>query len=92
MQILVKQMDSDLDRITFELLFSPSSYLIVVSFPVGLSSLSRHFEQVLLGDEVSSVSWVGQLTVGVKITDYFISWVSKCLLLAGLGCWSLEFK
>ena len=28
---------------------------------------------------VYSVSWLGQLTVGVQITDYFNSWVSKFL-------------
>ena len=42
-----------------------------VFFPVDLSSLMRHFEQVLKGVEVFSVSWFGQLTVGVQITDYF---------------------
>ena len=37
-------------RIKLELSFSPSSHLIVVFlFPVGLSSLSRHFQQVILG-------------------------------------------
>ena len=37
--------------------------------------------------EVSSVSWLVQLTVGVWITDYFNYWVSKFLLLLGLSCW-----
>ena len=42
-------------------IFPPSSHSIVVSFfPVGLSSLSRHSQQVLFGDEVSSVSWIAQ--------------------------------
>ena len=58
----------------FELRFvSFITYLsIVVSFnscflfPVGLSLLSQHSQQVLLGVEVSSVSWLGQLTVGVE--------------------------
>jgi hypothetical protein len=61
-------------------IFPPSSHSIVVfSFPVGISSLTRHSQQVLLGVEVSSVSWLGQFTVGVQITDYFnCSWVSKC--------------
>ena len=31
-----------------------------VFFPVGLLTLMRHFQQVLLGVEVSSVSWLGQ--------------------------------
>ena len=44
-------------NIKLELFFSPSSHSIVVfSFPVGLSSLSRDFQQVLLGVAVSSVS------------------------------------
>ena len=50
-------------RFQLELPFSPSSHSIVVFFPIGLSSLLRHFQQVLLGVEVSSVSWLGQLTV-----------------------------
>ena len=50
-------------RFKLELLFSPSAHSIVVFFPVGLSSLSRDFQQVLLGVEVSPVSWLGQLTV-----------------------------
>jgi hypothetical protein len=29
------------------------------------------FSTGLVGVEVSSVSWLGQLTVGVQITDYF---------------------
>ena len=41
--------------------FSQSSYLTLVCFfPVGLSLLIQHFQQVL---EVSSVSWLGQLIV-----------------------------
>ena len=38
-------------------------------FPAGLSSLTPHFKQVLLGVEACSVSWLGQLTVGVQITN-----------------------
>ena len=38
-------------------------------FPVGLSLLSQHSQQVLLGVDVSSVSWLGQLTVEVEITE-----------------------
>ena len=34
-------------------IFPPSSHSIVVFFPVGLSSLMRHFQQVLWGVEVS---------------------------------------
>ena len=37
---------------------------------------------------VPSVSWLGQLTVGVQSTDYFNCWVSKFLLWLGLGFWS----
>ena len=47
----------------------------------------RHSQQVLCV-EVSSVSWLGQLTEGVQITDYFNCWGSKFLLLLGLGCLS----
>ena len=39
-----------------------------VLFPIGLSSLYATFST---GLEVSSVSWLWQLTVGVKITAYF---------------------
>ena len=43
-------------------IFPPSSYSIVVFFfLVGLSSITRHSQQVLSGVEVSSVSWLGQL-------------------------------
>ena len=35
-------------------------------FPVGLSSFLRHPRQVLLGVEISSVAWLGRLTVGVQ--------------------------
>ena len=42
-----------------------------VFFLVGILSLMQHSQQVLYGVEVSSVSWLGQLTVGVQITDYF---------------------
>jgi hypothetical protein len=80
-------------KIKLELPFLPSSHSIVVFFfPAHLLSLSLHFQQVLLGVEVSSVSWLEQLTVGVEITDYFNCRVSKFLLLPSLGCWSLEFK
>ena len=44
------------------------------------------FSTGLVGVEVSSVSWLGQLTVGVQITDYCNSWFSKLCLLLGLGC------
>ena len=57
--------------------FSPSSRSIVVFAPVGLSSF-LHLLQVLLGVEVSSVAWTGQLTVEVQITDWgeeFVHWV-----------------
>ena len=40
-------------RIKLELPFFTSSHSIVVFFPVGLSSLSRNFQQFLLGVEVS---------------------------------------
>ena len=33
------------------------------------------------GVEVSSVSWLGQFTVGIEITDYFDCGVSKIILL-----------
>ena len=73
---------------TFIFRFHRRSIQIVLFFPVGLSSFSWHFKQVLLGVEVSSVSWLGQLTFGVQITDYFNYWVSKFLLLLCLSCWS----
>ena len=43
------------------------------------------FSTGLVGVEVSFISWRGQLTVGVQINDYFNCWISKCLLLLGLG-------
>ena len=48
---------------------------IVVFVPVGLSSSLRHLWQVFVFVEVSSVTWLGQLTVGVKITDSFNCWM-----------------
>ena len=77
----------ELELIYFITHFSTSFHsIVVVFFPVGLSSLTRHSQQVLWGVEVSSVSWLGQMPVGVQITDYFNCWVSKFLLLLGLGC------
>ena len=37
--------------------------MVVFFFPVGLLLLSQHSQQVLLGAEVYSVSWIGQVTV-----------------------------
>ena len=45
------------------------------------------FSTVLVGVEASSVSWLGQLTVGDWITDYSNYWVSKFCC-----CFVLEFK
>ena len=39
-------------------------------FSVGLSLLVQHFQQVSWVPEVTSVSWLGQLTVGNKNTTY----------------------
>ena len=43
---------------------SLSHQTLVCFFPVGLSLLIQHF-QLVLWVEVSSVSWLGKLTVGV---------------------------
>ena len=44
----------------FVLPFPPSSHSILLFlFHLGLSSLKRRFKRVLLGGEVSSVSWLG---------------------------------
>jgi hypothetical protein len=40
----------------------------------------------------SSVFWLGQLTLGVSITDYFNCWVSKFIFVAWSGLFILEFK
>ena len=48
--------------------------------------------KVLLGVEVTSVSWLGQLTVWFQITDNFNCLVSKFLLLLGLGFWSWSWN
>jgi len=46
--------------------FSPSSHpIFVFFFPVGLSFINTTFSTSLVGVEVSSISWLGQLTVGV---------------------------
>ena len=50
---------------------SVSSHSLVVFVPVGLSSFLRHLLQDLLGIQVSSIAWFGQLTVVVQITDFF---------------------
>ena len=48
------------------LYYPPSSHLVYLCFcPVGLSLLQQHYQQVFVGVEVTSVSWLGQLTVGV---------------------------
>ena len=48
------------------LYFPPSFDLTVGCFwPVGLSLLQQHFQTGLVDIEVSSVSWLGQLAVGV---------------------------
>ena len=60
--------DKKYDRIKLELPLSPSSHSIVVFFPVGLLSLSRHFQQVLLGVEVFSISWPTRPVEKVVIT------------------------
>ena len=44
----------------------PSFHSIVVFYFLGLSLLSQHSQQVLLGVGVSYISWLGQLTVGVE--------------------------
>ena len=43
-------------------IFPSSHSRDVFFFRVGLSSLTRHSQQILLGVEVSSVSWLGQFT------------------------------
>jgi hypothetical protein len=43
------------------------------------------FSTGLVGVVVTSVSWLGELTVGVYITDYCNCWFSKFCLLFGLG-------
>jgi hypothetical protein len=45
-----------------------SHSIVVFFFPVGLLFLSQHSQPVFLGVEVSSVSWLGQLTVNKKPT------------------------
>ena len=49
-------------RIKLKLPSSLPSNSIVVFFPVGLSSLSQHSQQVLLAVEVSSDFWLGNLS------------------------------
>ena len=52
---------------------------------VGHSSFVLHFRQVFLSVEVSSVAWLGPLTIGVQITESFNCWMLKFLLSPGLG-------
>ena len=66
--------------------FTVVPFYVVFFFPVSLSSFMRHCQQVLKGVKVSSVSWLGQLTVGVQITDYFNCQFSNFLLLLGKRC------
>ena len=46
----------------------------------------------LVGVEISPVAQLGQLTVGVQMTDSFNCWASKFLPSPGLGSWLLKFK
>ena len=68
-------------------IFPPSSHTTVVFLSCRPFVVNMTFSTGLVGVEVSSVSWLGQLTVGVQITDYCNCWFSKFLLLPGLGLW-----
>ena len=54
--------------VRIDLLFYPSNTCVFLSCRPFV--VNTTFSACLVGVEVSSVSWLGQLTVGVYITDY----------------------
>ena len=64
------------------LFFTIVTFNSCVFFPVGLSSLTRHSQQILLSIEVSPVCWLGQeiLPWYLKALILIIVWLSHIII------------